>query len=584
MDFLHFQLRRILAVFANIFAVPGELLGIIWDGSGRSNSLVLGLPAVIIGVAGFCSVLFMQWGGTTAMVDSYTNRVEKINNQQKRLDTELRQTLISKMSVDGGGGNAQKLQQLRADDPKTQEIKDLGQQSLVYLKKLLDLEPEVKEHRYQLALRYFGLGDVKQGQQLLKQIAPQDRPGHPKAHLQLATYYSKLPARTALQRLHNVDISLQHVGHCLTLDPNDIEALKLKARLLRVKGSKSESKEAFEQLFKDNPIYYQALLELNPTDAERAAILSGATSRYMAQLRKSDVRENTIEWVRTWEGLFSTMTKKGDFTKLRNLLENDLQIYSKSDATASRVPFLKQYLCRVYVAWAVNEIGDPLKTLQLTFSLPEQQKLLEYFTKAYSYNEKDRLVLQNIAKLGGSKFPEISEAAKQIYDPATATNLSPGVLNQIALEALSAGKYSEAQEYYERAKTLNPNNPGILNNLAYAYLKEQVDDPDMPEDERISNASRAHRLVEEAIRKLPEKVKKSAQASMYRHTMGTALMQLGNYPGAIAQFELALAVRPDEVELLQSVIQAYELYDLDSSAYKRKLNDVLRPQSEASTN
>ena len=584
MDFLRFQISRIFAIFANIFSAPGEILGIFLDGTGRSKSLVMGLPAVLIGVAGFCSVILMQWGGKTSMVDSYTKRVESINNHQRRLDTELRQELISKMSVEGGGVDAQKLQQLRAEDPKSQEIKDLGEQSLVYLKKLLDLEPDVKEHRYQLALRYFGLGDVKQGQQLLKQIAPQDRPGHPEAHLQLATYYSKLPSRTALERLHSVDIALKHVGHCLTLDPNDVRALKLKARLLRVKGSKRESKEAFEQLFDDNPIYYQALLELDPTDAERAAILSGATSRYMAQLRKSDVRENTIEWVRTWEGLFSTMTKKGDFAKLRDLLQSDLKTYSRTDATASRVPFLKQYLCRVYVAWAVSDVGDPLKTINLTFTQPEQQQLLEYFTKAYSYNEKDRLVLQNIAKLGGSKFPEISEAAKEIYDPANSTNLSPGVLNQVALEALSAGRYSEAQEYYERAKTLNPNNPGILNNLAYAYLKEQVDNPNMPEDERISNASRAHRLVEEAIRKLPEKVKKSAQASMYRHTMGTALMQLGNYPGAVAQFEMALSVRPNEAELLQSVIQCYELYDLDSSAFRRKLQDVQRNVGGGSSN
>ena len=584
MDYIRFQISRFFAVFANIFAAPGEILGIIWDGSGRSNSLVLGLPAVIIGVVGFCSVVLMQWGGTTAMVDNYAKRVESINNQQKRLDTELRQTLISKMSVEGGGVDSQKLQQLRAEDPKTQEIKDLGEQSLVYLKKLLDLEPDVKEHRYQLAIRYFGLGDVKQAQQLLKQIAPQDRPGHPEAHLQLARYYSKLPVRSALERLHNVDIALQHAGHCLTLDTNDLEALKLKARLLRIKGSKRESKESFERLFEDNPIYYQALLELNPTDAERAAILSNATSRYMTQLRKPEVRENTIEWVRTWEGLFSTMTQKKDFVKLRELLENDLKLYSRTDATASRVPFLKQYLCRAYLAWAISDVGDPLKTLQLNFTLPEQQTLLEYFTKAYSYNEKDRLVLQNIAKLGGSKFPEIAEAAKQLYDPATATNLSPGVLNQIALEALSAGRYSEAQEYYERAKTLNPNNPGILNNLAYAYLKEQADNPNMPEDEKISNASRAHRLVEEAIRKLPEKVKKSTQASMYRHTMGTALMQLGNYPGAAAQFEMALSVRPGEVELLKSVIECYELYDLDSSAYQRKLKEVLSNQDSASSN
>jgi len=72
--------------------------------------------------------------------------------------------------------------------------------------------------------------------------------------------------------------------------------------------------------------------------------------------------------------------------------------------------------------------------------------------------------------------------------------------------------------------------------------------------------------------------------SMYRHTMGTALMQLGNYPGAAAQFELALLARPSEEELIQSVIDCYEQYDLDPSPYQRRLEKVRREKEDSSLN
>lgn len=588
MDFLLFQIKRIVGVLISIVSTPGDLLGIIWDGSGRSNNLVLGLPSVIIGTVGFLAVFLMQWGGTGAMIKRYSDWVQTNVNREELLEVDLRQALISQLSLENGGASdAEKVQKLRAEDPRTAEIKALSDESIVYLNKLVSLEPENKNHLYQLAIRFFKRGDTanrNRAIQILKQIAPLDQPGLPAAHLQLAQRLERLPAKSAMEKRNNIDTALEHIKQCLTRDAKNMEALKVKARLLRYKGSNTESREVFEQLFEENPVYFEPLLKLGVSDAKRATILDSAANRYLADLRSKDVRKDTRKWVSAWAGVSTVLTQMNDFSKLKELLEKDLQEYSKTDETAGRVPFLKSHLCRTYLGWANDEVGNPLMTLNLEFTEEEQRRLLGFYSKAYSYNEKNQVLLQNLAKLGGSDFPSIVKSATEIYDPSASNNLPPGVLNQIAMEALNKGNFREAQQYYERAKAISPNNPGILNNLAYAYLKADDGETPLTEDERISNASRAHRLVEQAIRLLPNRLKNSTQMSMYRHTMGTALMQLGNFPGAAAQFELALIARPDQEDLIESVIDCYKRYDLDFGPYQRQLDKVRKEKQDSSLN
>ncbi len=572
----------------SIVTAPGDLLGIFWDGSGRSNNLVLGLPSVIIGTIGFLAVFLMQWGGTGAMIKKYSDRVQSNTNREELLEVDLRQALISQLSLAGGGAaDAAKVQKLRAEDPRTEEIRELGDESIIYLNKLVDLEPENKNHLYQLAIRYFKRGDSankSRAIEILKQIAPLDQPGLPAAHLQLAQRLERLPANSLMEKRNNIETALEHIKQCLTRDAKNIEALKVKARLLQYKGSNTESREVFEQLFEENPVYFSPLLQLSASDSERATILDSAANRYLAELREKDVRKDTIKWVRAWEGVSSVLIQKKDFSRLKELLEKDLKQYSQADETAGRVPFLKGHLCRTYLSWANHEVGNPLLSLELNYSEEDQRRLLNFYSKAYSYNEKNQALLQCLAKLAGSKYPQIVKAAAEIYDPSATNNLPPGVLNQIAMEALNRGNYREAQKYYERAKAISPNNPGILNNLAYAYLQADNDENQLTEDERISNASRAHRLVEQAIRLLPGGLRNASQMSMYRHTMGTALMQLGNFPGAAAQFELALLARPNEEELIQSVIDCYQQYDLDASPYQRQLENVRKEKQDTSPN
>ena len=575
MDFILFQIRRIIGFFSGIVSAPGEVLGMFWDGSGRSNSFVLGLPAILIGVGGFLSVFLVSWGGIEDVATTYAKRVESNNNRQAILEAELQQSLFSaRTEIDGGNIDAEKLKQMRDEDPKSQEIKDLEQASLLYLAKLAELEPDNEDHKFQQALRYARSGDSNRGRSLLERIAPLDKPGHPQAHLQLATVYERQPARSPADKRYNINTALSHVEQCLLRDERNIDALRIKARLLNLKGAKQEAREVYYLLFDQNPVYFEALLNLGVDGAEKTSMLSSAASRYLEELRTPDVASNAVSWVRAWNGTFNVLVAKEDFARLEELLLNDLQRYSQDSSATGRIPFLKQRLCGLYYSWGHSQIDNPV-TSQRTFSKSEQLKLLEFYTKAHSYNEKDKDVLQYLTKLTASVYPEVAQAATQIYDPRNTQNIPAGVLNQLALEALAQERFADAQELYERARIINENNPAILNNLAYSYLKDAALAPGLTDEERRSRASRAHKLIDQAIRILPQRSRTPAQVSQYRHTLGEALMQLGNYPSAAAQFEIALAGRPYSEEILKSLISCYKLYDLDASPFQQRLAEAI---------
>ena len=129
---------------------------------------------------------------------------------------------------------------------------------------------------YQLAVRFYKRGDSanrNRAIEILRRIAPLDKPGLPAAHLQLAQRLERMPAKSNIQKRANVDNALEHIKQCLTRDANNYDALKLKARLLQLRGSTSESREVFEQLFEENPVYVTPLLQLGVSEAKRATIL-----------------------------------------------------------------------------------------------------------------------------------------------------------------------------------------------------------------------------------------------------------------------------------------------------------------------
>ena len=577
MNFLLFQLQRLLMLPVALMKSPMDLFTAFSDGSVRSEAFVKGLPAVLVAVGITLAVLLTSLGGQESLVEFYSSELQKADNESKILQAELQQALISENALsensDGSG-------QIKAkdDDPRQVKINELSEKTDVYLRKLIKVQPDQREYKYRLSLKALADGDVRRCFEMMKQISPLDTPGYPQAHLQLALFYENAPAKSPIERVSNIDTALTHVEHCLTNDINNLEALKIKARLLMLKGSTEDARITFKKVFEADPKYFRPLLALQKAEVERKATLLTASSAFSTQLSSAEVQKDSARWVAAWQGYAQSMTLLKDFETLELRLLREMDRYKDGTDNMARQPFLKQYLAQLYISWTLAENGDPLRAEMLELPEADQLSMLDFYAKAFSYNENDRTVLQSVSRMSFSKYAAVREKARQIYDPEKQTNLPPEVLNQMGLQALKSKNYELAQQHYERARSLAPDNPAILNNLAYAYLKGEDEGDYSQEDwntKKKSNAERAHDLVAQAMRLIPPDKLNSPNMSMYRHTLGTALMQLKNYAAAAAEFEQALAIRPENVDVLKSVIVCYDNFNLDSTPYRNKLNEVL---------
>ncbi len=582
MNFLLFQLQRLLMLPVTLMKSPMELFSAFSDGSVRSEAFVKGLPAVLVMVGITMAVLLTSLGGQESIVEFYSSELQKADNESKILQAELQQALISENALSENSDGSTQVK-AKDDDPRQVEIDLLSEKTDIYLKKLIKIQPDQREYRYRLALKSLADGDVQRCFEMMKQISPLDTPGYPQAHLQLALLYENAPAKSPIDRVGNLDTALTHVEHCLTNDINNLEALKIKARLLILKGSTEDARLTFKRVFDADPKYFRPLIQLQREEVERKATLLTASSAFSTQLASAEVQKDSARWVSAWQGYAQSMSMLEDFETLELRLLREMDRYKDGNDNLARQPFLKQYLAQLYISWAGAENGDPLRMGMLESTEADQLAMLDFYAKAFSYNENDRTVLQCISRLAYSKYDSVQQKARQIYDPEKQTNLPPEVLNQMGLQALKSKDYELAQQHYERARSLAPDNPAILNNLAYAYLKGEDEGDDSQKvinSKKKSNAERAHDLVAQAMRLIPKENLNSPNMSMYRHTLGTALMQLKNYAAAAAEFEKALAIRPESEDVLRSVIICYDNFNLDSTPYRNKLDQVLAKKNE----
>ncbi len=569
MNYLFYQLRRLFMFPFRLVTSPGKALGSAWSESSRNKSLFLGLPALIIAGLAVAAIGGVQLLSQESLEDRYDYLYQKTTAELVSKSKELARAQNVR-SISGAPANV-------VTEEDKLELLQLRQTQKIYLDKLIALDPENSDYRFELASLVSSRNDKAHAFSILNELAPEDVPGYPRAHAVLAKYYFEKPTRTEMENAGNRDIALKHVNHVLTRDESNSEAKLLKAKILEKQKRYPAAYDLYNELFEINPTLYTEMSDLNKkmgsSDRDRM-LFEKAYQSFKLLSGKEENQVDDKRWIVIEQGIAKTLQELRRFPEIEDRLVKQIQKYAADPQGGGRRRFLQQLLAETYIVWANDLASANLSYDRLDSKL--QAQLLDLYTKAYSNFQENVLVLQALARLSLSSDPQISEQARAIYDPNADVDAPAPVLNQLGNNALVKKRFSEAIRFYERAREKSPKDSAVLNNLSYTYLVAQDDD---------RNAERALQLINEAIRYLPQDVD-PAERSKFLHTKATALKQQDRLQEALAVFEQSLKSRPMHPDTLRSLIECYRgLNKIPPEQYGSRLEQVeqeMRLESQSS--
>ena len=525
---------------------------------------MLGLPAVVVSVIGIILVCVAEFGVAKNLEKRYLFEAEQSIDEKQRLVTELqREIRIRRVAIPSDKQRGEEL--IPKDDHRRVALDSSRNKEAIYLEKLISLNNDEPEYKFKLALSCLEKEETRgRGLAIMKKISPSKEPGHILGHLFLADYYLKSRTNNKSEAIKNVNLGLEHAELCLRKDKTNIKAMQIKAQILYLHKKYKDAYLVFTELFKNDPRYFQALVEINEKlgrEDRNLEVLSVAIQAYDTMLKEKKLADS--QRVQVFQQLSRCYLARKDYQGIEGRLLDEINLQSNSNSNSDNVAkrvWAEHLLSSVYSRWLKEFPNDPINKLEL-------------LKKAYRFNSSNDFILQGLTQLGGDENQQIAAAAKQIYDPSQHTDAPAKVLNEQGAQALSRSEFSNALRFFELARKKTPRAPEVLNNLSFTYLVG--DNP---------NPKRALKLVDEALKYLPNTPETETYRTHFHDTRGKALMQLGKVSEAVAEFEFALRSRPDNVPILESLIKCYRANDMDAGPYERHLAQIQGTENDGPAN
>jgi tetratricopeptide (TPR) repeat protein len=569
MNYLLFHLKHLTwAPFAAVVGLADWLRD--WLGvTIGDRTFLMGMPSFLFALFGLSALLWARIGVEGALEERYLGELKRRTDRKSVLVDELRREIqVLQASQQKGSKNVATASLLASDDPRSLELESLRSGQGIVLQKLIDLNPDEPDYLFQFGLLSFEQVNNKGGRPglgqclaLLNLASPLDKPGYVKGHLWLANYYMAAKVNTRVDAMKNLQLAAAHANQCLKVELDNLRAKQIKATLLLAqKKNLPTAYELFLELFEADPFNYKALIVVNnllDRTERNEVVLKKAMNRFNEKLARGSMDTGTEK--RCWSELISCYIE----TKELVVAEQKLLAEIEKRVTAGETD----------VVWAERMLSSVL--VARTFGLSQTEsnattKRLGFLESALKYDPNNTDAKMQLVRVAGNLNAELSKRAIEIYDFANDVDPPAKVLNEIGSQALSCGDYLRAYTYFELANNKAPNNPEILNNLAYIYIVGER-----------SNPQRALVLVDRAIQQLTTNAQKEKYNTYFFDTRAQALIKMKRWTDAAADLETALNSRPENVDILRSLIECYREAGLDASPYEERLrvaNEALPKQ------
>ena len=520
---------RALSLPLEIIKSPGRFLSGVWQDGGRGQFLVMGVPSAIIAGLILLAAL-MAYSNDNDLRARYSGLAQVSRDKA----ADLRKELI------GETGSAN-LDSIPKDDERKKALDFEVRKEQMFLQKLINLEKDNPEHKFELAQLAFLERNPQLGESLLEVIAPFEEPGYAKAHITLAEIFmfKAMRSRSDNEKRTLLAGADKQISNAIIADEGNPQAKLIKARLLTMSRNYLQAYNRYQELFETDPIHYREMLKLSRILGDKQKeqkVLDRAASEYRQRTQRD--LENVSEWVSVWDNYIVCLKLLKQFNTAETAVSTELK---KHRGDIGKEVFLKQQLSRIYTERVIK--------LGRTDDPQIQVKQLSDLQKSLENDRKNEAAMQWLTVLGNS--PHVGEAARKIYDPQYDPNTPWIVLSELGHNALAKKDYENAITYFERARRKKPTNPQVLNNLAYSYL--------VSPDSR--NPEQALLLVDQAILNIKNQdlgVKRGEIISSFFDTRGEALIQLDRMKDAAAALEIAYRARPDSLNILEKLMKCYQ--------------------------
>lgn len=401
----------------------------------------------------------------------------------------------------------------------------------LWFRKLLTLNPNDQEVKFHLALAVDAQGDTARANALFDQLTPLDKAGYPAAHFYRAGQIvdqEEPPTPDDYRR------AVWHLTQVLNQNPNDLQAKTLLANVQVMRGETAAAAEILEELVVAHPEVHLTVSGLykklgRDDTAEHHA--------HQARDRFRDLWDREPENVNHLLRLAEAHALSLQFREAETLLFEHLNKKLDVEATATAL-----------VKLAMLEVD-----LELEKDAPDWALVVSLLERSLASGYLHGYVFERIALVVGRHSGEKADQLREQLEAALADGRAPAVCHLLLGTLLGQNdQKADAIRHLEAARRVYPENPVVLNNLAY-YLMES--DPPQLEDALV-HANLAAKLAPNT----PE----------IQETRGQILTKLGRDAEALPDLEAALRMEEVPATLHKTLSQVYDRLGHDTMSERHR--------------
>lgn len=394
------------------------------------------------------------------------------------------------------------------------------------------LHPERSETLLKLAQASEKTGDMAQVAAIMKQLAPEDSPGYPEAHLWRA---SDFLSRSPLSQ-EDVLAGESHLQRVLAARPNDIAANTILGELYFQSGSFDRAARHLERVADVNPRLNMMLaksLSMKGDQTSAAFRARQAIGFWERELEQNSRDKSAILQLADCHFFLE------QFPQAVKLLKQGLESEPDQQYEAS----FRRALSNVYVRWSDVDGGTSPEAFQQRF---------DKLATALAFNPNDFQVFDRINYLF-LRDEETRKTGTQVL----LSNITQGIavaMSHLILGTMEPAGSEKSQFHLERAYEEIPTAGVIINNLAWSLA--HTESPQL---------NRALELVDELIRKAGD-----TPDPRFLDTRGVILVKLSRWREAISDLETALPNHRNNKDTHLALALAYEGLGVEELARRHR--------------